>query len=63
MLQTADPSRTPIPEAVETALRQAWPDQADDILADLKWQALDGFFFFTRWGMFVGVETDGYIHT
>lgn len=52
-----------IHRAVYEALKSAWPDQAAEILTELKWSSLNGCYYFIRWGMFVGVETDGYIHT
>ena len=45
---------------VDTILR-AWPDQAVEILGELR-NAGDHWYF-SRWGMYVGVEYDGYIHT
>ncbi len=43
------------------AIIAAWPDQAVEILGQLG-KAGDHYFF-RRWGMYVGVEDDGYIHT
>lgn len=51
-----------IPTVVVEAIRNAFKD-ADAILAELRWDALNGCFYFSRWGMYVGVERDGYIHT
>ena len=44
-----------------TAIDNAWPDQSRYILLKLR----DGsdHYSFNRWGMYVGVEHDGYIHT
>lgn len=50
-----------IPEPVRAAIEAAWPDQAHDILRQIR-RASDHYFF-NRWGMYVGVEDDGYIHT
>lgn len=53
-----------IPEAVKNAIQTAWPDQADEIIASLRHhRGFDEYYSFVRWGMFVGVELDGYIHT
>ena len=46
--------------AVEAVMR-AWPDQADEIFA--QWKKSSDHYYFTRWGMYVGVEYDGYIHS
>lgn len=48
--------------AVDAIIR-AWPDQAVEIFAQLQHDGLSGCYFFTRWGLYVGVEYDGYIHT
>ena len=48
------------PRALE-ALSNAWPDQLDDILKSLFLN--HDHYGFGRWGMYVGVEFDGYIHT
>lgn len=51
------------PYAVVAAIQQAFPNDADDILRKLRYHSLDGYWSFVRWGMFVGVELDGHIHT
>jgi hypothetical protein len=43
------------------AIIKAWPDQALEILTELR-MTMDHYYF-NRWGMYVGVEYDGYIHT
>jgi len=43
-------------------LINAWPDQVDEIMQQIR-PEYGGFWGFNRWGMFVGVEPDGYIHT
>ena len=55
------PDETVIPRAVIDAIIKAWPDQAIEILRDLRFAG--DHYSFTRWGMYVGVEFDGYIHT
>lgn len=52
-----------IPAAVVSAILKAWPDQSVEILKDLQYDTLNGNWYFRRWGMYVGVESDGYIHT
>lgn len=53
-----------IPEAVKKAILAAWPDQADEIISELRHhKGFDEYYSFQRWGMFVGIELDGYIHT
>jgi hypothetical protein len=50
-----------IPDVVRDSIKKSFPDQAKDIIASLRWSG--DHFSFTRWGMYVGVELDGYIHT
>ena len=50
-------------DVVKKAIREAFPKDAEEIIAELRWHFGDGFWSFHRWGMFVGVELDGYIHT
>lgn len=53
-----------IPAAVKNAILAAWPDQAEEIIASLRHhKGFDEYYSFQRWGMFVGIELDGYIHT
>jgi hypothetical protein len=53
----------PLPHPVRQAIWKAYPDQAGEIISSLEWDGLNGNFYFWRWGMYVGVELDGYIHT
>ena len=50
-----------IPKAVIDAIVKAWPDHAVEILTDLRFAG--DHYSFGRWGMYIGVEFDGYIHT
>ena len=54
-------------DVVVEALKKAFPDHTKDYVGNLvhevKWDHLNGCYFFQRWGMYVGIETDGYIHT
>lgn len=43
------------------AVAEAWPDQAASIFPTMR--AMSDHYSFDRWGMYVGVEPDGYIHT
>lgn len=52
-----------IPLAVMLAIEKRWPNEALEILQSLQYDSLNGCYYFIRWGMYVGVETDGYIHT
>lgn len=51
----------PVTDVVIAAIKKAWPDQAKDIFNDIRWSG--DHFSFNRWGMYVGVELDGLIHT
>ena len=51
-----------LPTVAAQALLKAWPDQVDAIMRDIR-PCIGGFYGFNRWGMFVGVEPDGYIHS
>ena len=50
-----------IPDAVIDAIVKAFPNDALDILKTLRFAG--DHYCFTKWGMYVGVEFDGYIHT
>jgi hypothetical protein len=56
-----------ITDVVIKALKAAFPSDThsirNNILNDVKWDSLNGCYYFQRWGMYVGVEEDGYIHT
>lgn len=48
---------------VVDAIKNAFPKVWHEILPALRHHPGDGFYSFVKWGMFVGVEKDGYIHT
>lgn len=48
---------------MEDAIRKAWPEDADAIIASVRWDSLLGCWFFERFGMTIGVEKDGCIHS
>ena len=53
-----------IPRAViDSILKGFEPADAVEILRELKYDSLGNYFYFTRHGMFYGVEHDGYMHT
>jgi hypothetical protein len=60
-VQTVDPSVPPA--AVIEAIKDSFPKNADDIIASLTYHALGNFWSFNQFGMFIGVEADGYIHS
>lgn len=51
------------PDIVLEAIKKAFPTHADDIIKELKYDSLCDFWHFNRWGTFIGVERDGYIHS
>jgi hypothetical protein len=51
-----------VEEVVIQAITNSFRDH-QKILAELKWSPIDGCYFFHLYGMFVGVEVDGYIHS
>jgi hypothetical protein len=50
-------------EVVIKSIRESYPKDADSIISELKYNSLCGYWYFTRWGMFFGIEKDGEIHT
>ena len=60
-LVKADSHFKVIPDKVSEAIKNAFPKDASDILNSLRFSV--DHFSFNRWGMYVGVEFDGYIHT
>jgi hypothetical protein len=44
------------------AIEKAFPDHGE-IVTTLRYHPSDRLYSFNRWGMFVGIEPDGYIHT
>lgn len=51
------------PAAVLQTIIRTYPGHCEEILKELKHDALCNYWFFNRWGMHVGVEKDGYIHS
>ena len=55
-----------IPDAVVQAIKRKFtPDlmQFERVMKELKYDGLNGCYYFMYAGMFHGVEPDGYIHT
>ena len=50
-----------VPQPVIDAITKAFPGESVEILKDLRFAG--DHYMFRRWGMYVGVEFDGYIHT
>ena len=46
---------------VVESICNAFPKDPESILASLRWSG--DHFSFIRWGMYIGVELDGYIHS
>lgn len=61
------PTEDLIPVAVIKAICKAWPNEAAEILTKKFQDGGLGFmgdhYGMRRWGMYVGVEFDGYIHS
>lgn len=60
-----DPAPDPhaLPEVAINSVRARYPKEADEILPTVRYDCCNGCWFFERWGMYVGIEKDGYIHT
>lgn len=56
------PNKQP-PDAVLRAMRRKHGATADTYIAMLRWDSLNGCWFYTLNGMYLGVEPDGYIHS
>ncbi len=52
-----------LPYVVLKALRRKYGKYADEVATTLRWDSLNKCWFYTRNGIFFGVEEDGYIHT
>lgn len=50
-----------VPRVIVAAVCRAFPRESDAILASLRWSG--DHWSFVRWGMYVGIERDGYVHT
>ncbi len=55
-----------IPAEVISAIRRKFEPSmaiANDVIRTLKWDSINGNYYFIRHGMYHGIELDGYIHT
>jgi hypothetical protein len=50
-----------VPDTVGEAIKKSFPNDFLSIIKDLRWSG--DHYSFNRWGMYVGVELDGHIHT
>ena len=50
-------------ENAEKALRKSFPNNADRLIAEMRWDPLYGCYFVNFAGMLVCIEPDGYVHT
>ena len=57
------PEHEPDRATVKAAVVQSWPHEADAIMREMKWDGLNGCWFIERYGMVIGIERDGYIHS
>ena len=49
-----------IPDAVTDAILARFDEPA---LRELRWDSLNGNYYLSRYGMCIGIEEDGYMHT
>jgi hypothetical protein len=57
------PKPNPTPKQVIDAITQAFPNDCERILRDMRWDSINGCYMFDFAGMYVGCELDGYIHS
>lgn len=50
-------------QTVRAAVESAWPHEASTILHEMKWDGLAGCWLVERYGMTIGIERDGYVHS
>ena len=56
------PERVP-QEVIDAVTNWVGEDKAPEILASLRWNSLDNYYWIERHGMHIGIELDGYIHS
>ena len=56
-------SKTEIPEVVISSIKNSFPTDSEEIIKQLRYDSINRCYFFSRWGMYIGVESDGYIHS
>ena len=57
------PETEPDRNTVSDAVLKAFPKDGDTVLKEMQWDSLNGCWMISRWGMMIGIEKDGYIHT
>lgn len=57
------PEPEPDRSTVTDAVLKAFPKDGDTVLKEMQWDSLNGCWMISRWGMMIGIEKDGYIHT
>jgi hypothetical protein len=53
---------SPLPNVIES-IKKSFPNESDNIINNMIFHIRDNFWSFVRYGMFIGVEQDGYIHS
>ena len=49
-------------QTVADAVGRAFPDNPE-VLAEMRWDSICGCWMIQRWGMWIGIEPDGYVHS
>jgi hypothetical protein len=57
------PDQEPDRATVAEAVRKAFPYHHERILREMRWDGLMGCWMVEYCGMYVGIETDGYVHS
>ena len=52
-----------VTEVVIASVKKSFPTECDEIIPTIRWDSLNRCYFFQRWGMYIGIEEDGYIHS
>lgn len=50
-------------EVAEKSVLETFPKDGENLAKEMKWDSLNGCFYFHYFGMYIGIETDGYIHS
>ena len=59
MMPVTEPDR----QTVADAVGRAFPNDATEVLREMRWDGICGCWMIERWGMWIGIETDGYVHS
>ena len=57
------PATEPNRQTVADAIDRAFPDDSADVLREMRWDGICGCWMIEKWGMWIGIETDGYVHS